>query len=167
MTRAQFAIAAGATEKWLHNAAAALGRRIRYTPEEARRLFVARAIQASLATTLRVADQIAARALAASGTGAPVEVSAGADHTVAVRVDVPTLLSAATARLALALNDAPRRRGRPASRRRGGNARERARRYGVDLSLIDAHLARTPGQRVRDLNENLPFVLALRRAARR
>ncbi len=158
MTRAQFAIAVGAPEKWVHNAAAALRRRIPYTAENARRLTVARAIQQALGVALPRADRLAAKALA-GGVALP------GDGNVHITVDLPHLLSAYAGRLSLAARHEPLRRGRPRATR--GDARARARDYGIDLTLVDQHLAMTPEERLVMLNENAQFVSALRGAARR
>ncbi len=165
MTRAQFAIAIGAPEKWVHNAAVALGRRVRYTADEARRLTVARAIQTALGIPLRRADRLAVEALDV-GSGEAVAIGAdgmepGDEATVSISIDLSHILSAYAARLACALRHQERRGRRRASRRAAG-ARKRARRYGVDLTLIDHHLAMTTEQRLRALDENAPFLTALR-----
>jgi hypothetical protein len=165
MTRAQFAIAVGAPEKWVHNAAAGLGRRIRYTGDEARRLAVARTIQTALGVPLRRADRLAVEALEA-GSGEAVAIGAdsgepGHEASVRLSIDLSHILSAYAARLACALRH-QERRGRRRAARAAAGARGRARRYGVDLTLIDHHLAMTTEQRLRALDENAPFFTALR-----
>ncbi len=166
MTRAQFAIAVGAPEKWVHNAAVALGRRIRYTPDEARRLAVAHAVQSAIRGPLQRADQVAATALLADPhqavvIGADLD-EAGPDANVRLSIDLPHILSAYAARLARALHHQPQRRGRKRVARHQPNALVRARAYGLDLTLIDHHLAMTTEQRLRALDENVPFLTALR-----
>ncbi len=171
MTRSQFAIAVGASEKWLHNAAAALGRRIRYTPDEARRLGVAHAIQSAIGCPLWRADALAARALSAGANQAVVLGAdldeAEQDGIVRLSIDVPRMLSVHTVRLARALHHQPRRRGRRPVAQRGRDARTRARAYGLDLTLIDHHLAMTTAERLRALDENAPLLAALRHRAGR
>ena len=169
MTRAQFAIAVGAPGKWIHNAAAALGRRVRYTPDEARRLAVAHAIQMAIGGPLRRADLLAAKALLA-GPDQSVVIGtdlkeAGHDATVRLSIDLPHILSAYAARLARALRHQPQRRGRRRIARRQPDARARARAHGVDLTLVDHHLALSAEQRLRALDANLPFLTALRTRA--
>lgn len=164
MTRAQFAMAVGAPEKWIHNAGAALRRRVPYTLAAARRLAVARAIQAITPVPLVVADRIAAELLAApipkTGTVGLIETEGGS-----VTLDLRRVLSTFAARLALARAHAPRRPGRPRStrRRRSPGARARAAAYGVDLSLVNSNLRRTPDERLRALDDNAAFVSAVRR----
>jgi hypothetical protein len=170
MTRAQFAIAVGAPEKWVHNAAAALGRRIRYTRDEARRLAVVHAIQSAIGGPVRRGDRLAARALLAD-PGQAVVIGTdldepGHDEHVRLSIDLPHILSAYAARLARAAHHQPRRRGRRVARRQP-DARARARAYGLDLTLIDHHLALTTEQRLRALDENAPVLTALRHRAAR
>lgn len=166
MTRAQFAAAIGAPEKWVHNAAAALGGPVRYTPANARRLAVARAIQTAVPVALRVADRWGVAALAGARRGALVEVVpvAGA---VGVTIDLSHILSVFTARLGQALHDEPRTRGRRPHRPAGGrvtgrDARARAKANGLDVSLIDANLRRSPAERLRLLDANAAFLAAVR-----
>jgi hypothetical protein len=164
MTRAQFALAVGATEKWVHNAAAALGRGVPYSPAAARRLAVARGIQAMTRVSLAEADRLAAAALALpvpeSGSVAVLETNVGW-----VTLDLRRVLSVFAARLARAAQHVPRRPGRhrSARRQRSTDARARARAYGIDLSLIDSNLRRTPEERLRTLDANAQFVSALAR----
>jgi hypothetical protein len=164
MTRAQFALAVGATEKWVHNAAAALGRGMAYTPATARLLAVARAVQAVTPVPLVVAQRLAATALALpvpeSGSVAISATDGGS-----VTLDLRRALSTFAVRLGRAVEHVPRRPGRRRSLRsqRSRDARGRAHTYGVDLSLIDSNLRRTPDERLRALDANATFVRALAR----
>ena len=164
MTRAQFALAVGATEKWVHNAAAALRGGVAYSPAAARRLAVARAIQAITPVSLLVADRLAAAALASpvsdSGSVAVLATEGGS-----VMLDLRRVLSAFAARLARATHHIPRRPGRRrgTQRQRPADARARAHAYGIDLSLVDSNLRRTPEERLRALDANAEFVGALAR----
>jgi hypothetical protein len=164
MTRAQFALAVGATEKWVHNAAAALGREVAYSQAAARRLAVARAIQGITPVSLLVADRLAGSALASpvpeSGSIAVLATQGGS-----VTLDLRRVLSAFAARLARATHHVPRRPGRRrgAQQQRSADARARAHAYGIDLSLIDSNLRRTPEERLRALDANAEFVGALAR----
>ena len=166
MTRAQFAIAVGAPEKWVHNAGSALGRQIRYTPDEARRLTVARAIQSAIGGPLRRADQRATKALSEGHDHAvliPADTGEGGqDANVRLSVGLQHILSTYAARLARALHHQPQRRGRPRVRQRQPGALARARAYGLDLTLIDHHLMMTTEERLRALDENVPLLTALR-----
>jgi hypothetical protein len=168
MTRAQFATAIGVPEKWVHNARAALGVALRYTVSEAQRLAVVRAIQTALPVALPVANAWALAALAAPQRNGPVEVPTDAHAPVRVTIDLPHILSAFTARLSQALHSEPRLRGpRPRQRGRRGptlrEARARALSYGLDLSLIDASLRRSPAERLTSLDANAAFLAVARR----
>jgi len=168
MTRAQFAEAIGVPEKWVHNAAATLGRRLPYTIPSARRLAVARIIQTGMSLPLPVAYRLAPVVLAeAAGVGSLVSAHSS-DAAVSLTVDLAHVLSAFAVRLARALQSTPRRAGRRRTIGRGtgpADARARAKAYGVDLSLIDANLRRTPDERLRAHEANAAFVTALRRRA--
>ena len=168
MTRAQFAAAIGVSEKWVHNARAALGGPERYTVAEAQRLAVVRAIQAVVPVTLPVANGWALAALAAPRRDGPVNVLMESHALVRVTIDLPHILSAFTARLSQALHDEPRLRGRRPrllGRRRPTlhEARARASSYGLDVSLIDASLRRSPAERLASLDANAAFLEAARR----
>ncbi len=162
MTRAQFALAVGVTEKWVHNAAAALRRGVAYTPATARLLAVARAIQAVTPVPLVAAYRLAAVALASPipecGSVAVLATEGGS-----VRLHVRRVLSAFAARLGRAVEHTPRRPGRRGRVRspRSGDGRARARAYGIDLSLIDSNLRRSPDERLRALDANATFIGAL------
>ena len=54
-------------------------------------------------------------------------------------------------------------RGRRRSRR--GSAIERARAYGVDVTLLDSALRRTPEERIRAVAENMEFLSKIRGTA--
>ncbi len=164
MRRAQFAEAIGAPEKWVHNAEAALGRPLPYTINWARRMAVARAIQAVVPVSLAAADRLGTTALRQAADGADV-VTCASEGGVSLTVDLAHILSAFAIRLALAEQREPRRPGRRARSAEDAapGARERAHAYGVDLSLIDGNLRRTPDERLRALDTNSRFVAALRR----
>jgi hypothetical protein len=163
MTRAQFAAAVGVPEKWVHNAVAALRHPVSYTPAAARRLAVAHAIQGiapvSLASAYRTAGAVLASPLPESGTVGILSTAGGS-----VTLDLSRVLSTFAARLACAMHHTPRRPGRRATVKKSlGNARERARAYGLDLSLIDGNLRRSPQERLAALDANVAFVSALAR----
>jgi len=162
MTRAQFAMALGTSGKWVHNAEARLGGRVAYTPAAARRLAVARAIQALTRMSLRAAYEVAGDVLGepmpASGS-----ITIAATEGGSVTLDLRRALSTFAARFGRAVHHTPRRPGRrPNARgpaRRDG--RRRARDYGIDLTLIDGNLARPRAERLRALDANAPFLAAL------
>ena len=163
MTLAQFAIALGADPKWVQNAGAALGRQLRYTPEEARRLGLARMIQGATGMPLQRADEVAAFVLASHEQVRQVVVES-ADGSVQLTIDLARYESTFGARLALARREQPERRGRPP--RRGGDPLARASEFGIDISLLRSNLQRTPEERLRNAGENAELVRRLREARR-
>lgn len=159
MTLAQFAVAVGADPKWVQNAAAGLGRPVEYTVKEARHLGLVRVLQSTLGVPLRAADQMAGAALREGAD--ELTVREAPDGSVRVVVDVRRYLSTFTAALSRALSGyEPRARGRPMVRERGVAA---ARAYGMDLSLLQASLRRTPAERIRQLDADMEFLRTLRR----
>ncbi|MFL5383348.1 MAG: hypothetical protein ACJ8GN_12585 [Longimicrobiaceae bacterium] len=149
MTLAQFAIAVGAGTKWVQNAAAALGRPLAYTEEEARRLGLARVIQGVAGMPLQRAWELAGEALASPAQHTVLAESA--DGSVQVNVDVRRYLVTFTALLRRAYAHEPRRRGRPAANRSGG--RWTAESYGLDVSQIDANMRRPLAERLREADD--------------
>lgn len=162
MTLSQFAIAVGAEPKWVQNAAASLGRSLRYTEDEARRLGLARMIQGATGMPLPRAHEIAREALALEGRSFALE---SVDGSVQVTIDVPRYLSTFGARLAAARREPPERRGRPA--RRGQDPIAVAREYGIDISLLQSNLMRTPEERIRLAGANAELVSRIRGKAGR
>jgi hypothetical protein len=160
MTLAQFAIAVGAGTKWVQNAAAALGRPFAYTEDEARRLGLARAIQGVAGMPLKRAWELAGEALASPSKVVMVE---SADGSVQMTVDLVRYRSSFAARLAAARREQPRRRGRPA--RRAKDSIAAAREYGIDISLLQSNLLRTPEERLRIAGANVEFARRFRGAA--
>jgi len=160
MTLAQFAIAVGAGTKWVQNAAAALGRPIAYTEEEARRLGLARVIQGVAGMPLQRAWDLAGEALASPAQREMIVEAT--DGSVRLTVDVARYLSSFAARLAVAHREQPRRRGRPA--RSTSDPIEAAREYGIDISLLKSNLLRTPEERLRNAGANAELVRRLREA---
>lgn len=163
MTLGRFATAVGASPRWVLNTAARLGLPRRYTEPLARRLALCRFIGAAVQMPLPEAMRVAERALREAGPRGTwrLEQPGG----VALVVDLPRFFTAYGANLALALNTyGERPRGRRPSRR--GSAIDRAREYGVDLTLFDSALRRSPADRLKLLDENMEFVRKLRGAAR-
>jgi hypothetical protein len=158
MTLAQFAVAVGAGTKWVQNAAAALGRPFAYTEEEARRLGLTRVIHGVAGMPLQRAWELAGEALASPRHQ---QVMAEAtDGSVQVTVDVARYRSSFAARLAAARREQPQRRGRPA--RRAKDPVAAAREYGIDLSLLQSNLLRTPEERLRIAGANAEFARRFR-----
>jgi hypothetical protein len=160
MTPRQTAVAAAADLKWLTNSASLLGRRLRYTAESARWWGLVRLLVDDLGLTLKAAADAATAALA---IGKPA--SAQATHSpAAVRIefDLPRYESIFLANLSRALNqETPRRRGRV--RESIGGPIAAARRYGIDIGLLQTALERTPAERLALLDRNVEFLRAARR----
>ena len=158
MTLGQFAVAVGAPKRWVQNAYAALRLPAGYDETRARRLAFARTVKQACGMPLGRAYQLAEGALA-TWPAEKVWTYRGPDAAVAVSVELERFLSDFAARLSLARSYyAERRRGRP--RRRRGLAL--AKWYGVDVSLLESALRRTPDERLRSLDANVEFIRSMR-----
>lgn len=155
MTLGEFAYVIDAEPKWVQNAAAVLDDRLAHTLPAARRLVVARALNAEAGMPLARAFNVAERALARyDGSRKSVAISTD-DGAVTVTVDLYRLLASVSAGMSrLAVLYAPKQRGRPARHR---NAIRAARDYGVDLTLLEANLRRSPAERLRMLDQMIDF----------
>jgi hypothetical protein len=162
MTLGEFAYVIDAEPKWVQNVAAALDRPLPYTLASARQLVVARALNAEAGMPVGRAYRVAERALDGyDGSRKPVAVSSD-DGSVTVRVDLYRLLASVSAGMSrLAVLYAPKQRGRPARHR---NAIRAARDYGLDLTLLQANLRRSPAERLRLLDQMVEFRQRVRRA---
>lgn len=142
------------------NAFATLRLPRRYTEELARRLGLAREVHVATGMPLKRAFTLAPEVLAAW----PAQrqwVLEGEGGMVSVAVDVERYLSAYAARLSLARSFyAERQRGRPRKRELSGIAL--AKWYGVDLGLVRESLKRTPGERLRVLDETVEALKSLK-----
>jgi hypothetical protein len=160
MTLGRFATAVGASPRWVLNALARLRLPRRgYDEALARRLalcrFIAEAVQTPLPDALRLADR-ALRETDPQNTWR-LEGPGG----VSLVVDLPRFFTTYGANLALALTSyGEKPRGRRPSRR--GSAIERARAYGVDVTLLDSALRRTPEERIRRVAEDMAFLSEIR-----
>ena len=164
MTLGQFAVAVGATPRWVLNALTRLGVPRRYSEPLARRLALARLLAQGTGSQLPDAFQLAARTLAEADPNGVWRHESGGGAIV-LSVDMPRFFTGYGARLALALNEYGEKvRGRRPSRRK--SAVKRAQEYGVDTTLLDSQLRRTPAQRLSELNENMEFLSALRERRR-
>jgi hypothetical protein len=159
MTLGQFAVAVGASTRWVQNALRALRPRPRYTPQAAQRLAFAHAVHARLGVPLGRGYELAREALAAWPRRKVWEYAA--DDAVTLRVDLERFLSACAVRLSLSRTYyGEKRRGRPHKHVRHGIAG--ARDYGVDIGLLHEQLKRTPEERLRRLDEAVVFVQSLK-----
>jgi hypothetical protein len=153
MTLGRFAVAVGASPRWVLNALTRLRVPRRYDEPLARRLALAKTLQGSAGFTLPRAWETAKRILREADYFKVWEYESG-DGLVTVRIDLPRFFTNYQVRLAVAQSShaAPKRRGRASSRR--GSAIERARAYGIDVTLLDANLAEPTDTRLRRLDGN-------------
>lgn len=165
MTLAQFALLVEASPKWVLNARAVLGGKVRYLLPVAQRVAIARALQAALGLPLPPAFKLAGEALQGySGGKERVTVGDAGRGIVVTEVDVHRVLAAVNVRLSqLRTMHAPRQAGRPPKARR--QALKVAEEYGVDLSLLAANLGRSPAERLRQLDGMVEFRRRVRRKA--
>ena len=164
MTLKQFAVAVGADTKWIKNAIAALGLSRSYGIEEACRLGLARVIHRTSGIPLKGAYEVACTILANHAAGQHV-IAEAADRSVQVTVDLPRYLSTFHTRLALAQRQRDLRRGRPP--RPHPDPIRFAQEYGIDVSLLQSHLQRTPDERLRIGSANAEFIRQFRGTAAR
>jgi len=164
VTLGRFATAVGASPRWVLNALARLGLPRRgYDEALARRLALCRFISESAQTPLPGALRLADRTLHEADPGSTWRLEGPGG--VSLVVDLPRFFTTYGANLALALNSyGEKPRGRRPSRR--GSAIERAKAYGVDVTLLDSALRRTPAERLQLLDENMQVMRRLRGAAR-
>ena len=166
MTLGELAATAGVPTKWVLNGRTLWGGPRAYSMALARQLAVTQELHSALGIPLAVAFRVAGGALAAQPNAGLtlVPVRDGADAMVAV--DVARLLAAVEARAAAwRAGYGARTAGRPAKARRPRPqvALERARDWGLDLSLVQANLHRTPEQRLRQLDAMVAFRRQVRR----
>ncbi len=158
MKLGEYAVAVGASKRWVQNARAALGERGPYTEPGARRLAFAKLVKETCAMPLRRAYPLAGAALASWPAQRSWSYRPG-DGAVSVTVDLERFLSDYAARLSLSRSYyAERRRGRPRKRRGVALAKW----YGVDVTLLEESLKLTPEQRLTGLDEALTFFKAIR-----
>ena len=169
MTLIQFAAAVGADPKWVQNASRILGRTLRRTRQEARWLRLVRLLHQGLELSLARAAELATRALAAPASTEPIQLSTAPDATAHLAIDLARFDSGFAAALAGALAfHGPRARGQGRwTKPRRGNRLAAAEAYGVDLGLLKASLALSVQERLRRLDENAAFLVALRPRPRR
>ena len=164
MTAHQFAIAARADVKWILNSSALLDRRVRHTPAESRWWGLVRLLTESLALPLQTAAEAATMCLGTRSEAVRIAVMADPSQSASLLIDLPRYESIFLGNLSRALvQETPRRRGRPSRVRSGAGAIDSARRYGVDLGLVQAALRRTPAERLAMLEANAGFIRGMRK----
>jgi hypothetical protein len=160
MTLGQFAVAVGATPRWVLNALTRLRRPRRYDEPLARRLSLARMLAETLDVPLSRAYDVAGRALAEAKPEEQWRMESDNGAVILV-IDLPRFFTAYLPRLALAQSRYGERvRGR--SERRSRSAVARATAYGFDPTLIPGELTRTPAGRVSELDANRDFYERIR-----
>jgi hypothetical protein len=160
MTLGQFAVAVGASPRWVQNARAVLGSRDAYSREGAKHLGLARTISDCTGMPLVRAYGCAREALGA-GPETREWALANEDGSVRVAVDLERYLSAFATRLSTAMTSYTERvRGRRAPRPR--DALTAARAHGVDTTLFADSLSRTPAERLARLDQMSEFFRAAR-----
>ena len=165
LTRAQFAAAVRADEKWVENASRALGRRLTYTPDEAREMGVVRLLAAEFGTPVARAGELASEALRHPPDTRALTLATSLDGSATLTMDLARYHSAFAAALSAAItNGGARRRGRPPAKRpsRRGAVRV-AVSHGVDVSLLREALHQSPAERLARLDANASFLHALRK----
>ncbi|MDP3774088.1 MAG: hypothetical protein Q8Q85_07435 [Gemmatimonadales bacterium] len=159
MTLGQFAVAVAATPRWVLNARSRLKVRRAYSEPLARRLALARFLAEGSGMPLLDAWPLAGEILAGTEmTGTWSRESPGG---VTLCVELPRFFTTYGANLALAINKyGERLRGRRNRKRK--SAVQRAKEYGVDVTLIDSALRRNPEERLRMVSEDMAFLSEIR-----
>ena len=162
MTGHQLAVATCGDVKWILNSAALLRRSVRHTRADARWWGLLRVLTEGLGLPLQAAAQATTRSLRAEHLGGEITPITDLSGPASLRVDLDRYQSIFLANLSRALvRETPKQRGRPPR----GNPRgaiASAVRYGVDISLLKAGLARTPAQRLEMLEANARLIQAMR-----
>lgn len=164
MTRSQFALSVGASDKWVENAARLLGRRFKFSLEESVWLGLVRTLNQDLELPLARAAALADEALSI-GEDEALVVGCSDETAVGVSIDMPRYRSSHAAATSAALTlGGPRRRGRQTTRsKRKTDAIEKARRYGVDIDLLREGLKLSHSQRLEQLDANAQFIRSMRK----
>jgi hypothetical protein len=153
----------GADEKWVENAGRLLGKRLRYTPEEAVWLGLVRLLNQEVGLPLFRAARLADEALGHRPSERWVVLGQNESGSAGVSIDIARFYSSHLAALSAALDmGGPRRRGRRRAREKKG-AVERAAQYGVDIDLLREGLRLSPRERLERLDQNAAFINAIRR----
>lgn len=164
MTSHQVAIAASSDLKWILNSSALLGRPVRRTPADSRWWGLVRLLTECLALPLQAAAEAATRSLGTRKGAARMTVRSDPSQSASLVIDLPRYESIFLGNLSRAIMlETPRRRGRPSRTRGGAAAIHAAQKYGVDLGLVRAALARTPAERLAMLDSNVEFIRGMRK----
>ncbi|MFV1980771.1 MAG: hypothetical protein ACC655_06420 [Rhodothermia bacterium] len=155
----QFAAAIPASPKWVLNAHAVLGLDADYSVDRAKTLALARVLERGLGMTLKRAYHLATTVLRMPDDPQVWQLQS-ADRVATLVIDRERFLSNFAATLSFALEGySERRRGRP--RKKCIDGINAARAHGVDISLLQASLNKTPAERLRRLDEDVAFLNSL------
>lgn len=160
MRLGHFATIVGAQPRWVQNAFQVLDFEPEYDEERAKVLGLARQLHEALRIPLVTAYPLAQEALTA---WPDMKVWRWEDDAgiVTLEVDLERYLSTYAARLSLSRTwYAEKKRGRPP--KRPEDPIEAARQYGIDISLLQEQLRRSPAERLRTLDEAIDFVQSVR-----
>lgn len=166
MTRSQFASAVRTNEKWVENTARLLGKRLKYTPAEARWLGLVNVFNQETGVSLMRASELAHEALT-HDPRSPDVILGQSDHgNTGISLELARYHSSFAASLSAALEfGGARRRGRPrlsVAKQANRLAVRNAARYGVDIVLLREGLRIPVADRLRLADENAAFVRELR-----
>jgi hypothetical protein len=167
MTLGEISAVAGVPAKWILNGSA-VWRGHDYTLSLAVRLAVVHQLQSALGMSLARAFLLAERAMDAPNTAGPVLIPDRDGADVQIIIDLSRIQSAVAARYAAwHAGYGARDAGRPRRARRLARAvaLKRATDWGLDLSLLHSNLARSPEQRLRQLDAMVAFRRGVRRVA--
>ena len=163
MTRAQFAFAVGAEEKWLENASMLLRLRVDYTLENAIWLGLVRILSQDLGHSLARAAEIARDALGRARISGKLVTEASRNGIVRIEIDVDRHISSVAAAWSAAIEaDGPKRRGRRRASVEESHAVEAAAQYGIDVELLREGLRLSVGERLARADESARFLSGLR-----
>ena len=161
MTLSDFALLVDAPPKWVLNTRAVLGSGVCYSVPIAERLALVRVLNRDLGIALPRAWSLAGAALLRPvGQSEVVSVVAG-DGSVTVAIDVIAYRRPLRRAVHNSQLQAPRRAGRKP--RRSSNPVSAAQRHGLDVSLLQANLKRSPSERLRQLDAMASFSSRVRR----
>ncbi len=182
MTRNQFASAVRGEEKWVENTARLLGRRLRYTADEARWMGMVRVLSHELGISLSRAAELADEALRYDPAECKALLGRQGDGSAMVAMDLARYHSTLGAAMSAALmHGGARRRGRhrldyasrarqhgdvTSTRARAVETLTKAAEYGVDIGLLREGLHLSPATRLKQLDENALFTSEMRRSRR-
>ncbi|HEY7894772.1 MAG TPA: hypothetical protein VIC24_07740 [Gemmatimonadaceae bacterium] len=164
LTRRQFALAVGATEKWVDNASRILRRRFERTEADARWLGAVREVAQGFDMRLECAADLATQVLALDPASPPTEIASSGSGAVRIVVDVKRYHLRFGIALAAALLEGRRRPGRrPPRFPRGVRSRAAillgAASRGVDVGRVRALAFATPARRLAPLGEGIHTML--------